>query len=80
MSLSPRLDGFAVPDTPLFRSVIKPATVNSRKNTEQTRARRKTHRPLASIIYPPCQWFPGNCRFWRREKNSERKQEKCILQ
>lgn len=36
------------------------------KNTEQT----KVHRPLASIIYPPCERFPGNCRFWWRKTAS----------
>lgn len=43
MSLWPRLAGFAVPDTPLFHSLIKPATVNSRK----TQSRRGSHKRIA---------------------------------
>lgn len=63
MSLWPRPAGPAVPDTPLSHSLVKPATVNSRKHGADGLT--QTHRPLVSIIYPPCECFPGNCRFWK---------------
>lgn len=61
MSLLPGPAGPAVPDTPLSHSLIKPATVNSWKHGAEELT--QTHHLLPSIIHPPCEWFPGNCRF-----------------
>lgn len=60
--------GPVVPDAPLSHSLSKTPTVNSQNHGADRLT--QTCRPLASIIYPPCDWSPGNCRFKKRKTSS----------
>lgn len=77
MSLSPRLDGFVVPDTPLFHSVIKPAIVNSRKHRADGA---RANASPTGINYLPSLRVVSRKLQVLEEKNNEWRQEKCILQ
>lgn len=69
--------GPAVPDTLLSHSLIKTHNCKQPKKHGADRLA-QTRRPLAPIIYPPCDWSPGNCRFLE-EKNSKWKQKRVPL-